>query len=98
MRPPGGTHGNRGQALDLMEATSGQYVDDLVDDYVSWREACGAVAQAYENWRCAGRQEQKLAFSEYVAALNREEQAATVYQQAVQAVRRLRASRLAPPR
>jgi hypothetical protein len=67
-----------------VEVTSSRSLDDLVDDYVSWREACGAVSDAYAHWQDAGRQERKLAFSEYVAALNCEEEAAMVYQQAVE--------------
>jgi hypothetical protein len=60
-----------------------QYVDELMDHYVSWRESCAAVAVSYESWRCSDRLEQALAFSTYVAALDREEQAATDYQRAV---------------
>ncbi len=83
MRPPGGTQSTRGQAVDLMDATHRQYLDDMVDVYVTWREACGEVSEAYANWQCAGRTEQKLAFGEYIAALDREEDAATLYQHAV---------------
>ena len=54
-----------------------------VDDYVSWRDACAAVAVSYESWKCSDRTDQKLAFSVYVAALDREEQAATAYERAV---------------
>ena len=60
-----------------------QYVDDMMDDYVSWRDACAAVAVSYEDWKCSDRPDDKLAFSVYVAALNREEQAAAAYQRAV---------------
>ena len=60
-----------------------QYVDDMLDDYVSWREACAAVAVSYLSWKRADRHDQKLAFSVYVAALDGEEQAATAYQRAV---------------
>jgi hypothetical protein len=60
-----------------------QIVDVLMDDYVSWREACAAVAVAYENWGCAERRDSTLAFSVYLAALDREEQAATTYQRDV---------------
>ena len=59
------------------------YIDDVVDDYVSWREACAAVAVSYQNWNCSARSDQKLAFSVYIAALDREEQAATGYQRAL---------------
>jgi len=60
-----------------------RYVDDMMDDYVSWRDACGAVAVSYENWKCSDRTDDGLAFSVYVAALDREEQAATAYERAV---------------
>lgn len=60
-----------------------QYVDDMMDDYVSWRDACAAVAVSYEYWKCSDRTDEKLAFSVYVAALDREEQAAAAYQRAV---------------
>jgi hypothetical protein len=60
-----------------------QCIDDMVDDYVSWREACVAVTVSYENWQCSPRSDQKLAFSVYVAALDREEQAAMGYQRAL---------------
>ena len=60
-----------------------RYVDELMDDYVIWREACAAVALSYESWRRAERRDEKLAFSAYVAALDREEEAATAYQGAV---------------
>jgi hypothetical protein len=55
----------------------------MMDDYVSWRDACAAVAVSYENWKCSVRADMKLAFSAYVAALDREEQAATAYERAV---------------
>ena len=55
----------------------------MMDDYVSWRDACAAVAVSYEDWKCADRPDNKLAFSVYVAALDREEQAAAAYQRAV---------------
>ena len=60
-----------------------RYVDEMMDDYVSWRDACGAVAVAYQNWKSSDRTDNKLAFSVYVAALDREEQAATAYERAV---------------
>jgi hypothetical protein len=71
-----------------MTAIRRRYIDDLVDVYVGWREACGDVAEAYANWKCAGRQEQTLAFSEYVAALNCEEEAALLYREAVEQLAR----------
>ncbi len=73
--------GDQGSAS--AQGTRGQIVDELIHDYVSWREACAVVAASYENWRCSDRPDKKLAFSVYVAALDREEQAATAYQLAV---------------
>jgi hypothetical protein len=74
-------------ARDRSSASAGarrrQYVDDMMDDYVSWRDACAAVAVSYENWKCSDRPDSRLAFSVYVAALDREEQAAAAYRQAV---------------
>jgi hypothetical protein len=61
-----------------------QYLDDLVDDYVSWREACAVVWETYDNWNRAPGENEKLAFSEYTAALNCEEEAAALYQQSVE--------------
>jgi hypothetical protein len=65
------------------EAGQVNAVDVMIDDYVSWREACAEVASSYERWRVAEGREEVLAFGVYVAALDREEGAATDYQQAV---------------
>ena len=76
--------GDRGSAM--ADGRRRQYVDDMMDDYVSWRNACAAAAASYENWTCSGRADNKRAFSAYVAALDREEQAATAYRRAVEQV------------
>jgi hypothetical protein len=87
MRPSDNAQGNnRGAASVLRGMERRQYLDDMVDDYVSWREACAMVSAAYVHWSRAGRDDQKLAFSEYAAALNCEEEAATAYQRAVERV------------
>jgi hypothetical protein len=54
-------------------------VDEMIDSYVSWREACFAVQTSYENWSRAERQDDELAFTAYRAALDREEHAASAY-------------------
>ena len=69
MKAPGRTP-NRGQAPELTPAIGRQHLDDLVDDYVSWREAYAAASASYDHWKCAPREDQTLAISEYVAALN----------------------------
>jgi hypothetical protein len=60
-----------------------QYADEALDDYLNWREACAAVALSYESWRRAESDAENLAFSAYLAALDREEGAATAYQRSV---------------
>jgi hypothetical protein len=83
MRQRSGTQRKNGSVPALRGLERRQYLDDMVDDYVGWREACGMVSAAYTNWQRAGREGQKLAYSEYVAALNCEEEAAMAYQHAV---------------
>lgn len=50
--------------------------DDYLEGYICWREAAAAVRQAYEGWNAAERPDRAAAFSAYVAALDREQQAA----------------------
>jgi hypothetical protein len=57
--------------------------DALIEHYVSWREECAAVASSYENWSRAESGDRALAFSAYVAALDREELAATSYRRLI---------------
>jgi hypothetical protein len=83
MRARANGRGTRDQGSASARGRSRQIVDEMMDDYVSWREACAAVAVAYEDWKCAQRRDKKLASSVYVAALDREEQAAAAYQRAV---------------
>jgi hypothetical protein len=54
-------------------------IDQMIDGYVSWREECAAVAASYENWSRSGRQDRSLAYAAYMAALDREEHAASTY-------------------
>jgi hypothetical protein len=79
----GNTHTALGRDSAFTRARRRKYADELIDDYVSWREACDVVAEVYESWRSADRQDRRLAFGVYVAALDREAQAATAYQAAV---------------
>ncbi len=61
-------------------------IDLMIDDYVSWREACADVVASYDRWKVAERREELLAFTVYVAALDREEWAAIAYQRAIEQV------------
>jgi hypothetical protein len=55
----------------------------MIEHYVSWREECAAVASSYENWNGAKIGDGALAFSAYVAALDREELAAASYRRLI---------------
>jgi hypothetical protein len=61
-------------------------VDDVIERYVCWREACAGVDSAYAAWHAARRGERRLAGAAYIAALDREQHAALVYSQTVQRV------------
>jgi hypothetical protein len=54
-------------------------IDELLEGYVSWREACGAVWGAYERWIGSDREQRALAYAAYLAALDGEERAARTY-------------------
>ena len=54
-------------------------VDRLIDAYVSWREACLRVSDAYAFWTSETGGDATFAFGSYMAALDQEEQAAEVY-------------------
>jgi hypothetical protein len=64
-------------------------VDVLLEDYVSWREECAAVWLAYRRWVDADHARRLGAYTEYAAALNREELAAGVYARQLRLVRRV---------
>jgi hypothetical protein len=68
-----------GTAFDSEIAPGRWAVDELLERYVSWREACHAVRLAYERWLDSGRAEERLAYAGHVAALDREEHAARAY-------------------
>jgi hypothetical protein len=54
-------------------------VDGLIEAYVSWREACLRVSDAYGSWASKTGLGATSAFGRYMAALDDEEQAAEVY-------------------
>jgi hypothetical protein len=63
-------------------------VDELVDRYLCWREECVSVQSSYDNWIRAAAGEQGLAYSAHVAALDREERAAVIYQRCAELITR----------
>jgi hypothetical protein len=61
-------------------------LSDAVEGYETWREESGAVVESYRSWNRADRDERWLAYAAYVAALDREERAASVYRHLVEQV------------
>jgi hypothetical protein len=58
-------------------------LDDLVDDYVDWRESARAVAVAYSRWSFASGAERALRFAAYISMLDQEQNTAAAYARAV---------------
>jgi hypothetical protein len=54
-------------------------VDDMLDAYVDWREACRLADDAYRSWGSATGPGAGVAFRRYGAALDAEEALADVY-------------------
>ena len=67
-------------------------VDGLMEAYVSWREACLQVSDAYDSWASGTGPGATSAFRRYTAALDDEECAAEVYAGLVRRVGRLAVS------
>jgi hypothetical protein len=66
-------------AVPTCTASHRSAIDELLEGYVSWREACRAVWLAYERWISSDRAERGLGYAAYLAALDREERAARTY-------------------
>lgn len=73
-------------------------VDELMDAYVDWREECLALEEAYARWSSVALDERNVAFAAYTAALDREEQASSVYAKRTHLVADELASRRRPLR
>lgn len=65
-------------------AASRRLVDSVIEGYVTWREESVAVAATYQDWVGADRQERDPAYGAYLAALDREEDAASAYQRLIE--------------
>jgi hypothetical protein len=70
--------------------------DALVQSYAAWQEATREAQGAYRHWADATTWNPEGFFA-YIAALDREEQAARIYADAVGRIRAQR-DRTAPPR
>jgi hypothetical protein len=64
-------------------------IDALLERYVHWREQCTEVRETYRQWLDCARDRRRLAYAGYLAALDREEQAARAYADRVERVRNL---------
>jgi hypothetical protein len=67
----------RGYRVDTLSRE--RLVDQLVEAYVDWREACARVDDAYRFWAGESGGRGRVAFGSYVAALDAEERSAQVY-------------------
>ena len=62
-------------------------IDEMLERYISWREACAAVRMAYQQWADSDWRRRGLAYAGYLTALDREEWAARTYADHVERVR-----------
>jgi hypothetical protein len=65
------------------------WVDVLLERYVHWREECITVRHNYQAWNDSDRDQRSLAYAGYLAALEREEQAARAYADQIERVRQV---------
>ena len=61
-----------------------ELLDAMMDSYLNWRAESRAAAESYRTWRFAADSERGVAFDRYVAALDREEDAAGGYRRVVE--------------
>ncbi len=61
-----------------------EFLDALMDTYVQWRGESRAVAESYRCWHSAAAPDRDAAFDDYLAALDREEDAAGDYRRVVE--------------
>ena len=64
----------------MKTAVRDEVVDEAIGAYVEWREESLALAGAYERWLHESARDRRLAFAAYRAALDREQQACSVYE------------------
>jgi hypothetical protein len=72
------------QLPDLGREARERLADEVIETYVSWREACAAVDRTYADWCRSRRGERRLAHAVHIAAVDREESAAHTHREAVE--------------
>ena len=70
----------------MLGSTRERLVDEVIESYVCWREACAGVVFAYDTWQRARYGERKLHGAAHGAALDREQHAALIYARAIERV------------
>ena len=73
----------------LMQVARDQLADRAFRHYLEWRDETSTLERAYDNWVRAARDERAFAFAAYMAALDREEHAASCYEAAIFEAERL---------
>jgi hypothetical protein len=73
----------------MSELSHKRLVDGLMDAYVSWREACLEVSDAYGSWVSDTGPGVTSAYGRYMAALDHEERASEVYAELVRRAEKL---------
>ena len=61
-----------------------EFLDATMESYMNWRAKSRAVGESYRIWSRAVGRKRGVAFDRYVAALDREEQAACGYRRVVE--------------
>lgn len=85
------THGDGARLrARLRRSTTRALIDEVMDRYTDWREACYLVDVAYRRWERAAAEDAAMAHAGYVAALDREASAAGAYAELVERARRRR--------
>jgi hypothetical protein len=56
-----------------------ELIEEMLDHFAEWREEVAAVREAYRLWCAAPSAERDLRFGVYLATLDQEEAAATMY-------------------
>ena len=67
------------QNVEVPAGPAPSLTDEFLESWVRWREACEDVHSAYRVWVTCEPEMSELAFEVYLAALDREEHAATIH-------------------
>jgi hypothetical protein len=75
------------ETIARVETVAGvKALDAQMESYMTWRAQSRRVADSYRSWKCAPGGERAIAFTRYMAALDREELAAGEYRRTLEPV------------